>query len=56
MGQDTYTTMAMLMVEELDYPLNKVKVEIGPANAVYINSLLGGQITGGSTSVRERMG
>ena len=53
MGQDVYTTMAMLIVEELDYPLNKVKVEIAPANAVYINSLLGGQITGGSTSVRE---
>ena len=53
MGQDTYTTMAMLIVEELEYPLNKVKIEIAPANAVYINSLLGGQITGGSTSVRE---
>lgn len=53
MGQDTYTTMAMLIAEELDYPLNKVKIDIAPANAVYINTLLGGQITGGSTSVRE---
>jgi isoquinoline 1-oxidoreductase beta subunit len=53
MGQDTYTTMAMLIAEELDYPLDKVKVEIAPTNPVYINSLLGGQITGGSTSVRD---
>lgn len=54
MGQDVYTTMTMLIAEELDVPLQKVKVEIAPANAsYYINSLLGGQITGGSTSVRE---
>jgi isoquinoline 1-oxidoreductase beta subunit len=53
MGQDTYTTMAMLIAEELDYPLDKVKIEIAPTNPAYINSLLGGQITGGSTSVRD---
>ena len=53
MGQDVFTTMAMLIAEELDYPLNKVKIEIAPVNGVYINALLGGQITGGSTSVRE---
>jgi isoquinoline 1-oxidoreductase beta subunit len=54
MGQDTYTTMAMLIAEELEYPLGKVKIEIASTNPThYINALLGGQITGGSTSVRE---
>lgn len=54
MGQDVYTTMPMLIAEELEYPLQKIKVEFAPANSkFYINELLGGQITGGSTSVRE---
>lgn len=54
MGQDVYTSMPMLIAEELEYPLQKIKVEFAPANsALYINELLGGQITGGSTSMRE---
>jgi isoquinoline 1-oxidoreductase beta subunit len=43
----------MLVAEELDVDINKVKVEFAPPSEVYINSLLGGQITGGSTSVRD---
>jgi isoquinoline 1-oxidoreductase beta subunit len=45
--------MPMLVAEELDVDVNKVTVEFAPPAEVYINSLLGGQITGGSTSVRD---
>jgi isoquinoline 1-oxidoreductase subunit beta len=53
MGQGTYTSMPMLIAEELEVDLNAVKIEMAPANPVYINALLGGQLTGGSTSVRD---
>jgi isoquinoline 1-oxidoreductase subunit beta len=53
MGQGTYTSMPMLVAEELEVDLKSVNVEIAPANPVYINALLGGQLTGGSTSVRD---
>lgn len=55
MGQDVYTTMTMLIADELDYPIDKIKIEMAPANAkLYGNAALGGaQITGGSTSVRD---
>ena len=53
MGQGTYTSMPMLVAEELEVDLARVKIEMAPADAVYINSLLGGQLTGGSTSVRD---
>jgi isoquinoline 1-oxidoreductase beta subunit len=53
MGQDTYTSMPLLVAEELEVDVNKVKVEFAPPAEVYINSLLGGQLTGGSTSVRD---
>jgi len=53
MGQDVYTSMTMLVAEELEVDINKVKVEIAPPAEVYINALLGGQLTGGSTSIRD---
>lgn len=53
MGQDVYTSMPMLVAEELEVDINKVKVEFAPPAEVYINSLLGGQLTGGSTAVRD---
>jgi isoquinoline 1-oxidoreductase beta subunit len=53
MGQDVYTSMAILIAEELGVDVNKVKVEFAEPAEVYINALLGGQITGGSTSVRD---
>src|SRR5574341_196457 len=53
MGQGVATSMPMLVAEELEVDINKVKVEFAPPAEVYINSLLGGQITGGSTSVRD---
>ena len=53
MGQDVYTSMPALIAEELNLPLSMIRVEIAGVAPVYINALLGGQITGGSTSVRE---
>ena len=53
MGQGTYTAMPMLLAEELEVDLSKVKLEQAPAdNNLYSDPLLGGQVTGGSTSVR----
>ncbi|WP_157039471.1 xanthine dehydrogenase family protein molybdopterin-binding subunit [Aquincola tertiaricarbonis] len=53
MGQGTYTSMPMLLAEELEVDLAKVKLEHAPPdNERYGDPLLGGQVTGGSTSVR----
>jgi isoquinoline 1-oxidoreductase subunit beta len=53
MGQGVYTSMPMLIAEELNVDLNQVKVAFAPPGAAYVNALLGAQITGGSTSVRD---
>ncbi len=53
MGQGTYTSMPMLVAEELEVDLRRVKIEMAGADPMYINALLGGQLTGGSTSVRD---
>jgi len=55
MGQGVYTSMPMLIAEELNVDIRKVKVAFAPPNAkLYGNPLLGGpQLTGGSTSVRD---
>ena len=54
MGQGVYTSMPMLIAEELNVDIKKVKVAFAPTGKVYGNALLFGlQLTGGSTSVRE---
>jgi isoquinoline 1-oxidoreductase beta subunit len=53
MGQGVYTALPMLIAEELHVNLRTVRVENAPPAAVYVNALLGAQITGGSTSVRD---
>ncbi len=53
MGQGVVMAMPTLVAEELEVDLNKIKVEFAPPGEVYINEMLGGQITGGSTSVRD---
>lgn len=53
MGQGTFTSMPMLLAEELEVDLSKVKLlQAPPDNERYADPLLGGQVTGGSTSVR----
>ncbi len=53
MGQGVYTSMPMLVAEELNVDLAQIKVANAPSAAVYTNALLGAQLTGGSTSVRD---
>jgi len=53
MGQGVYTALPMLLAEELEVPLAAIAIEAAPPGDVYINALLGGQVTGGSTSVRD---
>ncbi|HEV7391249.1 MAG TPA: molybdopterin cofactor-binding domain-containing protein, partial [Burkholderiales bacterium] len=53
MGQDVHTSLTMLLAEELAVDPSHVTVEEAPPNPVYINKLMGSQITGGSTSVRD---
>ncbi len=54
MGQGVYTSMPMLIAEELNVDIQKVKVAFAPPGKEYGNALLFGlMLTGGSTSVRE---
>ena len=53
MGQDVYTSLSMILAEELGVDPRKVKVLHAEADPLYVNTALGAQITGGSTSVRE---
>ena len=53
MGQGTYTSMPMLIAEELEVDLAQVALEDAPPDdRLYTNPLIGFQVTGGSTSVR----
>ncbi len=53
MGQDVYTSLSMILAEELGVDPRRVTVLHAPVDAAYVNNALGAQITGGSTSVRE---
>jgi len=53
MGQGTFTSITMLIAEELGVDPAQVKLEQAPADEKkYADPLLGGQVTGGSTSIR----
>jgi isoquinoline 1-oxidoreductase subunit beta len=53
MGQGTYTSVPMLIAEELEVDVDKVAIEHSPADdKVYVNPLIGLQMTGGSTAIR----
>ena len=53
MGQGTYTSLAMLLAEELEVDLDQVRLEHAPPNnALYANAILHAQLTGLSASVR----
>ena len=52
MGQGVYTSLPMLVAEELECDWQNVRVEAAPVAAVYNHTTFGIQVTGGSTSVR----
>ncbi|WP_322104175.1 xanthine dehydrogenase family protein molybdopterin-binding subunit [Paraburkholderia sp. J41] len=53
MGQGVYTSIPMLIAEELEVPLESITVDHAPPDAkLFTDPLLGGQLTGGSTSIR----
>ena len=53
MGQGVYTSLPMLIAEELDANWDKVQVEAAPATPEYTDPNYGMQVTGGSSSVRS---
>jgi isoquinoline 1-oxidoreductase beta subunit len=50
MGQGVYTSLPMLLNEELEADWSKVRVESAPVDAAYNHAVFGIQITGGSTT------
>jgi len=50
MGQGIWTTLAMLVAEELECDWAQVRVEHAPAAPVYAHTAMGIQMTGGSTT------
>jgi isoquinoline 1-oxidoreductase beta subunit len=53
MGQGTYTSIPMLIAEELEVGLDRVRLEHAPPNEkLYANPLLGVQATGNSNAIR----
>jgi isoquinoline 1-oxidoreductase subunit beta len=56
MGQGSLTTTPMIIADELDTALDKVKVEQAPANVpLYKNPVTGTQSYGGSRGVRDHI-
>jgi isoquinoline 1-oxidoreductase beta subunit len=53
MGQGVYTALPTLLAEELGVGLERIHVDFAPAGNEYTNTLLGTQITGASSSVRD---
>ena len=51
MGQGVYTSLPMLVAEELEADWSRIRVESAPVAAVYNHTAFGIQMTGGSTSV-----
>src|SRR5712671_7139978 len=53
MGQGTYTSIPMLIAEELEVDLQQVRLEHAPPNEkLYANPMLGVQATGNSNAIR----
>ncbi len=53
MGQGVYTALPMLLAEELEVDLARVKIVAAPVGDPYVNVLNGGQVTGTSNSVQD---
>ena len=50
MGQGIWTTLPMMVAEELECDWSKIRVESAPAAPVYAHTAYGAQMTGGSSS------
>jgi isoquinoline 1-oxidoreductase beta subunit len=50
MGQGVYTSLPMLLAEDLDCDWSKVRVEPAPVDPAYDHTVFGIQMTGGSTT------
>ncbi|MDB6161022.1 MAG: aldehyde oxidase [Gammaproteobacteria bacterium] len=53
MGQGVYTALPMLLAEELEVDLSRIKIVAAPVGEPYVNALNGGQVTGTSNSVQD---
>jgi isoquinoline 1-oxidoreductase beta subunit len=53
MGQGVYTSLPMIVAEELDADWKQITVKSAPANDAYNDPVWGSQGTGGSTSIRH---
>ena len=53
MGQGVYTALPMLLAEELEVDLTRIKIVAAPVGEPYVNALNGGQVTGTSNSVQD---
>ncbi|MBI3826601.1 MAG: xanthine dehydrogenase family protein molybdopterin-binding subunit [Candidatus Rokubacteria bacterium] len=54
MGQGSMTTTTMILADELDVPIDQVRIEQAPANPdLYKNPVTGSQSYGGSRGVRD---
>src|ERR1041385_8692216 len=56
MGQGVWTSLPMVVADELDCDWSKVHVEHAPAAPPYAHTVFGMQMTGGSTSTWESFG
>src|ERR1700704_3651387 len=50
MGQGVYTSLPMLLNEELEADWSKIRVEAAPVDKIYNHPIFGMQMTGGSTT------
>ena len=53
MGQGVYTSLPMIVADELDADWNRVQMAVAPAGDAYKDPVWGSQATGGSTSIRH---
>ncbi len=53
MGQGVYTSLPMIVADELDADWKNVRMEVAPAGDAYKDPVWGSQSTGGSSSIRH---
>lgn len=53
MGQGVYTSLPMIVADELDADWRKVQMAVAPAGDAYKDPVWGSQATGGSSSIRH---